>query len=175
MKIPSGSLDLRSDADAMRQVNKDAGKWENKARREMKSKLVPIKKKEQEMVRAFQTGGWLIHEPVIRAELDLMQDEPAQFRFANLAEVNVRCLRLYVETELTARCARRGQAPVQSAAVLSTRAQAFINALSQSQVVTSGQDPSQVLATPQGLPEQETISADDIFAEFAELDMEAAA
>ena len=158
----------------MRQVNKEASKWEKKAKRDMKSKLVPIKKKEQEMVGAFQTGGWLIHEPVIRAELDIMQNEPAQFRFANLAEIDVRCLRLYVETQLAARCARRGQAPVQSATVLSTRAQAFINAVSQSQVVASGQDPSQVLATPQGLPEQETISADDVFAELAELDMEAA-
>ena len=151
-------------------VDQEAGKWEKQARRDMKSKLVPLKKKEKEMVRAFQTGGWLVHEPVIQEELDIMQREPAQFRFANLAEVELRCLLQYVETTLVEKCSERVQVPMQSAA-LSTQAQAFAQAPSQSQLM-SGQDPSQVLATPQ-LPEQESMSADDIFAELLALDVEA--
>ncbi|KAL8792378.1 MAG: hypothetical protein Q9195_004991 [Heterodermia aff. obscurata] len=155
------------------EVNQDASKWEKQAKRDMKSKLVPINKKQKEMVRAFETGGWLIHEPVIQDELERMLKEPAQFRFANLAEIDVRYLRQCVETVLVTYCAGRVRVPTQSAAALSTQAQAFANAPSQSQAVTSVQDPSQVLATPQGLPAQETMSADAVLAELADFDMEA--
>lgn len=151
-------------------VNQEADKCEKQARRDMKSKLVPLKKKQKEMVRAFQTGGWLVHEPVIRAELDIMQREPGQFRFANLAEIDLRCLFQHVETTLVAKCSERVQVPMQSAA-LSTQARTFANAPSQSQLM-SGQDPSQVLATPE-LPEQESKSADEIFAELLAIDAEA--
>ena len=146
---------------------------EKQVKRNMKSKLVPITKKQKEMVRAFQTGGWLIHEPVIEAELDIMQREPGQFRFANLAEIDVGCLRQYVETALATRCAGRVQVAKQAAAPMSARAQAYANALSQRQQVASGQDPSQVLATSQELPAQKSKSADEILAELADLDREA--
>ena len=156
-----------------RQVTREADKWEKQAKRDMKGKLVPINKKQKEMVRAFQTGGWLVHEPVIRAELDIMQREAAQFRFANLADIDVRSLRQYIETVLAAKCAAREAAALaQPAAAGSAQARAFAKAPSQSQPVASGQDPSQVLAT-QKSPEQETISADDVLAELDELDAEA--
>ena len=160
-------------ADSVPQIDREGAKWEKQVKRNMKSKLVSITKKQREMVRAFQTGGWLVHEPVLEAELDIMQREPGQFRFANLAEIDVRCLRQYVETALAAHCTGRVQVATQAAAPLSTRAQAYASALSQSQPVTSGQDPSQVLATSQELPAQKSKSADEVFAELAELDMEA--
>ena len=89
------------------QATEEADKWERQVTREMKSKLVRLKPKDREMIRAFEKGGWLQYEPIISAEIATMKHTPSQFRFANLADIDIRCLRQWMETQLAEHCPLR--------------------------------------------------------------------
>lgn len=136
----------------------------------MKKKLVALNRKDQEMIRAFRSGGWLEDESRIQNEIAQMEEKPSKFRMANLADFDVRYLRQYIETTLLQYCTVRTKVPGQKAAALSTRQQAFADAASQSQLsnLQSAQDMSQALATQRELPDAETVNPAAVFEEVEE-------
>ena len=130
----------------------------------MTSKLVASHKKDLEMFRSFEKGGWL------QSEVDIMRKEKAKFGVANIASFDIRCLRQYTEVALLEHCPQRNKVPKQSAAALSAAALAFAAADSQP-VTAASADPSQQLAAPTQSSAAETISAEAVLAELDELDI----
>ena len=52
------------------------------------------------MVRAFERFCWLEYEPKLRDEVRRMLEAPSMFRLADLSQVNVRYLRMFMQTKV---------------------------------------------------------------------------
>ena len=82
------------------EVAKAVGTWQNQMSNKLEKKLVKATQKDRELVRAFGRFGWLEYEPNLRDEVQRMLEAPSKFRLADLAQVNVRYLRMFMQTKV---------------------------------------------------------------------------
>lgn len=82
------------------EVEKAVGTWQRRMSDKLEKKLVKATKKDREIVRAIERFGWLEHEPNLRNEVQQMLKAPSKFRLADLSQVNVRYLRMFVQAKV---------------------------------------------------------------------------
>ena len=82
------------------EVAKAVGTWQSRMSDKLEKKLVKATKKDWEVVRAIERFGWLEHEPELRDEVQRMLKAPSKFRLADLSQVNVRYLRMFVQAKV---------------------------------------------------------------------------
>ena len=71
--------------------------WQAKMSNKIEKKLVKTTKKDREIVKAFERLGWLEYEQDLRDEVKLILEAPSMFRLADLSQVNVRYLKVFVQ------------------------------------------------------------------------------
>ena len=82
------------------EVEKAVGTWQRQMSDKLEKKLVKATKKDREIVRAIERFGWLEHEPKLRDEVQRMLQAPSKFRLADLSQVNVRYLRMFIQSKV---------------------------------------------------------------------------
>ena len=82
------------------EVAKAVGAWQNQMCNKLEKKFVKATKKDRDIVRAFERLGWLEHEPKLRDEVRQMLEAPSKFRLADLSQVNVRYLRMFMHKKV---------------------------------------------------------------------------
>ena len=99
------------------EVVRAADVWQEKMSNKIEAKLVKNTRKDREIVKAFERLGWLEHEPDLRDEVKLMLEAPSKFRLADLAQVNVRYLRVFLHQKVQVFCAAQTTAIATAAKV----------------------------------------------------------
>ena len=82
------------------EVTKAVDIWQERMSNKLEKKLVKATKKDGEIVRAFKRFGWLEYEPNLRDEVQLMLEAPSKFRLADLSQVNIRYLRMFMQKKV---------------------------------------------------------------------------
>ncbi|KAL9595376.1 MAG: hypothetical protein Q9219_006478 [cf. Caloplaca sp. 3 TL-2023] len=102
------------------EVRHHTDRWSAKADHKVKSKFDRCTPKDMEVMKSFESLGWLEHEPLAKREVDLvMAPGKAKFRLADLAQVDVRYIRQYFQTKLQQCYTNRPAAKVEPPAVRS--------------------------------------------------------
>lgn len=57
---------------------------------------------DRKLLRSFERIGWLAHEPEISQEIEQMKVQAGKFRFADLAQVHHRYVRIFVQEKISA-------------------------------------------------------------------------
>ena len=82
------------------EVAKAVDTWQNRVSDKLEKRLVRATKKDREIVRGLERLGWLEYEPNLRDEVQRMLEAPSKFRLADLSQVNVRYLRMFMQTKV---------------------------------------------------------------------------
>ena len=81
-------------------VESAVNKWREERSAHIHRKLVSASKQDRELMKGFERLGWLEHEQELKQEIQLMLREPSKFRLADLSQVNVRYLRIFIQSKL---------------------------------------------------------------------------
>ena len=76
--------------------------WRTEQQAKIGKQFQKLSKVDQRLLRAIKRVGWLAYEPEIEQEIEQMESEAGKFRFADLAQVDVRYIRTFLQQKISA-------------------------------------------------------------------------